>query len=43
MMAACQKMGSNIKVINVLSCLVFYFVSVRLTELLKLLIYIQFF
>lgn len=43
MMAACQKIESNIKVINALSCIVLSFVSVRLIELLKLLIYIQFF
>ena len=41
--AACQKIESNIKVINALSCIVLSFVSVRLIELLKLLIYIQFF
>lgn len=43
MTAACQKIESNIKVINSLSCIVLSFVSVRLIELLKLLIYIQFF
>ena len=43
MTAACQKIESNIKVINALSCIVLSFVSVRLIELLKLLIYIQFF
>ena len=43
MTAASQKIESNIKVINALSCIVLSFVSVRLIELLKLLIYIQFF
>lgn len=43
MTAACQKIESNIEVINALSCIVLSFVSVRLIELLKLLIYIQFF
>lgn len=43
MTAACQKIESNIKVINALSCIVLSFVSVRLIELLKLLIYIHFF
>ena len=43
MTVACQKIESNIKVINALSCIVLSFVSVRLIELLKLLIYIQFF